>query len=395
MYSPRTVKQHLTLKGNNSNIGIVTLTPKDRNNPTMNCDRESRRDRYRRDYFDDMDAFDPFAIEEELRRQAEHAPSEKKNIFLKRLHFKADGIPRTIKFALEKAAPDFKKSRSTGTITSALTEHTTLSADRSSSSCSQSNESFEATPPRRDFREQGKFSAVLEGKSHEVVTPPRRALREQRTRSYSDNQLVQDMNRISSQRRKKLQHRQGTAVRAVSDTQLERVYASSSLPDIQIASDCVRHRSSKDRASTLEKRERKSNEATGPTRKSKYVDLPRESRNKQRERQTSRSPQRASSPALLHGERTGPTDRNSHIKELFGKPTHGGTDCKDGERSKLQSSHRRSEQNAKRQLRRGNSVDRGSHLNSLFDPSGPNITVPPMSRSHSRRRRKRENTNVC
>jgi hypothetical protein len=226
----------------------------------MSSDNKSRSGgRFHRYDFDEMDAFDPIAVKEELRRQAQYVSNDKKiNFMLKRRLFKADGIPKTIQVEIE---TEDSKSSSAFTIAVSCTDNTAASSLRSS----------------------------------------------------SDSQLELD---------------ESLAVNPLSHT-------------------------------------------------SKYVDLPRDSRNKSRAH--SRTPERRQRPPsqAINHETRGASDKTSHLDHLFA----GREDP-----PKAQSHQHRSTPNIYRPLRRVNSVDRGAHLNSLFSPSGPKLPIPLMNRSHSTRR---------
>mmetsp|Transcript_8948 Transcript_8948/g.14911 ORF Transcript_8948/g.14911 Transcript_8948/m.14911 type:complete len:327 (+) Transcript_8948:57-1037(+) len=326
----------------------------------MNPQQESRSrgGGFHSDYFDEMDAFDPFTIEKELQRQAESVPSNKKMTFMKKFHYNSDGIPKRITFEADKKDSKFS---SASTVASSSTESTTLSSHWSSND-SQLDEISDTAPA------QGRSSV------------------ERRPRPPSAKHLGHPMSRSSSQGQAPPQHHhEAAAMRAPPGAPVEEVYACSPENNMNMLSECVHNRPSRyTRTSSTPE-----TNSPGPPRTPKYTDLPRRSAGSEQRRhkdpRSTKIAQRASS-LVLDRERRGPSDRRRHMDDLFEGPTPvgRGSKCENPPKSQVYQ-HNRSRQSPPRPPRRTNSVDRGTHLNSLFGPSGPEVKIPPMVQSHWRR----------
>lgn len=107
-------------------------------------------DRYRsnRDggYFDEMDAFNPIAIEKELRWQSLHSQSQSQSQhsrasgLLRRMQYKADGIPKVIKVQVESSKSCATSVVSSSTSSNAMSSsHSELDMQQARAACGSRN----------------------------------------------------------------------------------------------------------------------------------------------------------------------------------------------------------------------------------------------------------------
>jgi hypothetical protein len=69
----------------------------------MNFEKDPRDRSWYQSHFDELDACDPFAMEAERIRESQlEKPTAEKNVLFRMMHFKQDGIPKTITFEAEK-----------------------------------------------------------------------------------------------------------------------------------------------------------------------------------------------------------------------------------------------------------------------------------------------------